>query len=61
MYAAQVDHGTVTDVIVGTADWANANLGGTWIGSDTKLGPGWTWDGSTFTPPPEPEPQPETD
>lgn len=43
-YAAQIVDGTVTQVIVGTAEWANDRLGGTWIDTDTLVGIGWTWD-----------------
>jgi hypothetical protein len=49
-YAAQVTDGTVTQVIVGTADWANQRLNGTWVDTPTLVGIGWTYDG-TFTPP----------
>jgi hypothetical protein len=49
-YAAQVTDGTVTQVIVGTADWANERLDGTWVDTPTLVGIGWTYDG-TFTPP----------
>jgi hypothetical protein len=54
-YAAQVTDGTVTQVIVGTADWANERLDGTWVDNPTLVGIGWTYDGHTFTPPPAPE------
>jgi hypothetical protein len=50
MYAAQVDDGTVVQVIVGTADWANERLDGTWVDSATLVGIGWGYDGQ-FTPP----------
>lgn len=50
-YAAQVEAGVVQQVIVGTADWAAANLGGVWVDSAVKVGVGWLWDGSQFTPP----------
>jgi hypothetical protein len=50
MYAAQVTDGTVTQVIVGTADWANQRLDGTWVDTPTLVGIGWAYDG-TFTPP----------
>jgi hypothetical protein len=54
-YAAQVTDGTVTQVIVGTADWANQRLDGTWVDSPTLVGIGWTYTDGTFTPPPTPE------
>lgn len=49
-YAACVEDGVVTNVIVGTAEWANANLDGVWVDCD-KIGVGWLWDGEVFTPP----------
>lgn len=56
MRLAQVDNGVVTNVIEvdpanipdWAADWPEA--GG--------AGPGWSYDGETFSPPPEPEPTP---
>lgn len=54
-YAALIVDGTVTQVIVGDPAWAAENLGGEWVGSDTKVGIGWLWDGTTLTPPPSPE------
>jgi hypothetical protein len=54
-YAAQVTDGTVTQVIVGTADWANSRLDGTWVDTPTLVGIGWTYTDGTFTPPPAPE------
>ena len=53
-YAARIEDGTVVQVIVGTPEWATDRLGGEWAGSDSKVGIGWTYDG-TFTPPPAPE------
>jgi hypothetical protein len=53
-YAAQVTDGTVTQVIVGDAAWANSRLDGDWVDTDTLVGIGWTYDG-TFTPPPAPD------
>jgi hypothetical protein len=55
MYAAQVVDGTVAQVIVGTAEWANSRLDGTWVDTDTLVGIGWTYTDGTFTPPPAPE------
>jgi hypothetical protein len=54
-YAAQVEDGTVIQVIVGDAGWANSRLGGTWVDTDTLVGIGWTYTDGTFTPPPAPE------
>jgi hypothetical protein len=54
-YAAQVTDGTVTQVIVGTADWANQRLNGTWVDTVTLVGIGWTYTDGTFTPPPAPQ------
>jgi hypothetical protein len=54
-YAAQVIDGTVTQVIVGSADWANSRLDGTWVDTDTLVGIGWTYHDGQFTPPPAPE------
>jgi hypothetical protein len=58
VYAAQVDAdtGLVVQVIVGTAEWANARLDGVWHDTDTLVGIGWTYTDGTFTPPaPEPD------
>jgi hypothetical protein len=55
-YAAQVDaNGLVTQVIVGSADWANLRLGGEWHDTDTLVGIGWSYADGTFTPPPAPD------
>jgi hypothetical protein len=53
-YAARIEDGTVTQVIVGTADWAADRLGGDWIDSAVKVGVGWHVVDGTITPP---EPQ----
>jgi len=50
-YAAQVTDGTVVQVIVGTADWANTRLDGTWVDTETLVGIGWGYTDDTFTPP----------
>ena len=55
MYAALIVDGTVTQVIVGDPAWATENLGGEWVGSDTKVGVGWLWDGVSLAPPPDPQ------
>jgi hypothetical protein len=54
-YAAQVEDGTVVQVIVGDATWANSRLDGTWVDSDTLVGIGWTYQDGTFAPPLAPE------
>ena len=54
-YAAKVADGTVTQVIVGDPAWATERLGGTWVGSDVKVGVGWTVQDGIITPPPAPE------
>jgi hypothetical protein len=41
MYAAKVEDGTVTQVIVGDATWAVSRLGGVWLPSDVLVGIGW--------------------
>jgi hypothetical protein len=50
-YAAQIIDGTVTQVIVGDADWAQSRLGGNWVDTDTLVGAGWTHDETGFKPP----------
>ena len=59
MYAAKVVDGTVTQVIVGDPAWATERLGGTWVGSDVKVGVGWTVQDGQIVPPPAPEIDPE--
>lgn len=54
-YAARIDGNTVVEVIVGDAEWAEARLGGVWVGSETKVGVGWLLVDGTITPPPAPE------
>jgi hypothetical protein len=51
-YAAKVEDGIVTQVIVGTAAWANDRLGGEWHDTDTLVGIGWSYADGQFTPPP---------
>jgi hypothetical protein len=50
MYAAELNDNVVVRVIVGTAEWAQDNLGGVWQDSP-KIGPGWTWHHDHFRPP----------
>jgi hypothetical protein len=54
-YAAQVTDGTVTQVIVGDAAWANSRLDGTWVDSLTLVGIGWGFVDGQFVPPPAPD------
>lgn len=50
-YAAKLDdENVVLEVIVGTAEWAIANLGGRWVDSP-KIGPGWIYEHGQFVPP----------
>jgi hypothetical protein len=60
-YAAHIINGQVTEVIVGTAEWATENLGGQWVDSPVKVGIGWTLINGVITPPEPPEPTPEDD
>lgn len=55
MYAAKVEDGTVTQVIVGDPAWAASRLGGEWVGSDVKVGVGWQVVDGEIVPPPAPE------
>ena len=59
IYAAHIDNGIVTQVIVGTAEWATDRLGGLWVDSDTLVGIGWLYDETNGFQPPEPEPPAE--
>ena len=52
-YAAKVENGTVTQVIVGDPAWAADRLGGTWVASPVKIGVGWEqYDGGLRPPSP---------
>jgi hypothetical protein len=52
-YAAQLEDDVVVQVIVGTADWAVEHLGGTWVDTPVKVGPGWVYvDGELLPPAP---------
>jgi hypothetical protein len=42
-FAARVEQGSVTQVIVGDVGWANARLPGVWVGSEVLVGVGWTF------------------
>ena len=50
IYGALIEDGEVVDVFMGVPDGA--------IERPKHVGIGWTYDGSTFTPPPAPEPEP---
>ena len=56
-YAAQINTGVVSQVIVGDYVWANENLAGEWVDctNDGELiaGIGYTYDGTNFTAPVE--------
>ena len=56
-YAAQINTGVVSQVIVGDYVWANENLAGEWVDctNDGQLiaGIGYTYDGTNFTAPVE--------
>lgn len=55
-YASKVENGIVEQVIVGDVDWVKENFGGLWVGSDDKVGIGWTWDEiNGFQPPIPPD------
>lgn len=43
-YAGKVNNGVVVEAIVGTAEWAIANLGGEWYDSETKICVPGLWD-----------------
>jgi len=59
-YAAHLDaDNIVTEVIVGTAEWATANLGGAWVDVTDATGYpgiGWEWTGTVFR---SPQPGPD--
>lgn len=55
MFAALVSGGVVTDAIV-----CDAAPDG-WIASETRIGVGWTFDGSTFAAPPATSPPTEAE
>ena len=54
-YAAQINAGIVTQIIVGDYVWANENLDGEWIdctcGDNPCAGINWTWNGTEFVAP----------
>lgn len=55
---ALVENGKVVNVVVADGDY-QAPTGVTAVdATDSRVGPGWTYDGNAFAPPPEPEPTP---
>jgi hypothetical protein len=58
-YAAKVEDGTVTQVIVGDADWAVSRLGGVWLDSEVLVGIGWLVVDGQILPPEPPEADPD--
>ena len=59
MIAAKIDNGTIIDIAeADSAFLIQEALGGTWIELPDGAGIGWTWDGSTATPPTQPAPAP---
>lgn len=55
MKYAQIINGTVRNVIVWDGETELAIDGELIKLDDMKAGPGWTYDGTTFTPPPDPD------
>lgn len=53
-YAAKIENGTIAQVIVGDADWAQSRLGGEWVNTDTLVGTGWTYNETDGFRPPQP-------
>ena len=53
---AIIDAGRVRNVVLGDADFAQA-VGG--IICPDEVGPGWLYDGASFTAPPKPQPEPK--
>lgn len=56
MRAAEIIEGTVARVIVGDPAWAADRLGGVWVGTESKVGIGWTYDETDGFRPPQPYP-----
>lgn len=66
-YAAHINKTKVTQVIVGSPEWATDNLGGVWVACSQEVSanwlyvdgefrpeapyPSWTWDGAEYQPP----------
>jgi hypothetical protein len=49
------DDNVVVRVIVGSAKWAVEHLGGVWVDTVDRVGPGWLFDGEQIVPPPAPD------
>lgn len=56
MRAAEIIEGKVGRVIVGDPTWAADTLGGVWVGTESKVGIGWTHDDVDGFRPPQPYP-----
>lgn len=54
MYAAKIESGLVTQVIVGSAAWARESIGGVWEPSENKIGINWTFTVAEGFRPPQP-------
>jgi hypothetical protein len=54
MRAAEISDGSVVRVIVGDPEWAADRLGGVWVGTESKVGIGWTYDETDGFRPPQP-------
>jgi hypothetical protein len=66
-YAAKIEDGIVVQVVRGDAAWSSSRLGGSWVGSESKVGvgweeseeglrpvspfPSWSWDGDKWVSP----------
>jgi hypothetical protein len=49
LYAAELDdNNVVVRVIVGDADWATKNIGGTWVNTTEKVGISFTFENGEF-------------
>jgi len=55
-FAAKVEDGVVSQVIVGDVAWANSRLPGVWVGSEVLVGVGWSWSEVEGFRPPQPFP-----
>ena len=56
MRAAEIIEGQVARAIVGDPAWAADRLGGVWVGTESKVGIGWTYDETDGFRPPQPYP-----
>ncbi len=55
-YAGRIENGVVVDAIVGTAEWAIANIGGEWHDSTERIYLPGIWDEEHGFRPPQPFP-----